>query len=66
MSDWHKCYLICADCTTDGKDVVKHGKQDKMQTQKEKADRAANVKTAKEKSRDRRGARTVQPLACHK
>ena len=34
LSVGHKCYLIRADCTTDGKDVVKHGKQDKMQAQK--------------------------------
>ena len=34
MSDGHKCYPLCADCITDGKDVVKHGKQDKMQAKK--------------------------------
>ena len=51
-SDEHKCYPICADRTTGGKDVVKHGKQDKMQARKEKEDRAAKVKTAKEKSKD--------------
>ena len=53
MSDGYKCYLICADCMADGKDVVvKHEKQDSMQTRKEKKDRAAKVKTAKEKSKD--------------
>ena len=52
MSDGQKCYSICADCMTDRKHVVKHGKQDKMQAQKEKEDRAAKVKTAKEKSKD--------------
>ena len=51
MSDGHKCYPICADCTTDGKDVVKHRKQDKTQARKEKEDRSAKVKIAKEKSK---------------
>ena len=52
LSDGYKCYLICADYMADGKDVVKHGKQDKMQAKKEKEHRAASVKTAKEKSKD--------------
>ena len=36
----------------DRKDVVKHGKQDKIQARKEKEDRAAKVKTAQGKSKD--------------
>ena len=52
MSDGYKCYLICADCMADEKDTVKHGKQDKMKARKEKEDRIAKVKTAKEKSKD--------------
>ena len=52
LSDGHTCYPICADYMIDGENVVKHGKQDNMQARKEKEDRAAKVKTAKEKSKD--------------
>ena len=52
LTDGYKRYPICTDCMTDGKDVVKHGNQDKMQARKEKEERTVKVKTAKEKSKD--------------
>ena len=52
LLDGYKYYSISSDCVTDRKDVVKHGKKDKMQAQKEKKDRAAKVKTTKEKPKD--------------
>ena len=36
LSGWPKCYLLCAVCMADGKDVLKHRKQDKIQARKEK------------------------------
>ena len=46
MTDGHNCYPICTDCTESGKDVMKQGKQDKIQARKEKQ---AKVKVAREK-----------------
>ena len=50
LTDGYMCYPICTDCMTDGKGVVKHGKQDNMQAQKEKKER-----TVKDESKNSQG-----------
>ena len=64
LTDRYKCYPICTDCMVDGKDVVKHGKQEKMQARKEKEDRTVKVKTVKEKSKRRAEEQEQYNLWC--